>query len=120
MKRAFVVAALLASAAVGQELTADEVRSVAQHAASSIGSRGVAIAVTNRQGDILALFRTPGAPDTAIGNFGASVDTAELAVALARTASFFSNNQAPLSSRTPGPCGPRKPWMRPGDGRKPL
>ena len=61
---------------------------------------GVAIAVTNRQGDILALFRTPDAPDTAIGNFGASVDTNELAVALARTASFFSNNQAPLSSRT--------------------
>ena len=92
--------ALLAGAAFGQELTADEVRSVVEHAASSIGSQGVAIAVTNRQGDILALFRTPGAPDTAIGNFGASVDTNELAVALARTASFFSNNQAPLSSRT--------------------
>jgi uncharacterized protein GlcG (DUF336 family) len=60
----------------------------------------MAIAVTNRQGDILALFRTPGVPDTSIGNFGASVDTNELAVALARTASFFSNNQAPLSSRT--------------------
>jgi len=60
----------------------------------------MAIAVTNRRGDILGLFRTPGAPDTATGNFGASVDTNELAVALARTASFFSNNQAPLSSRT--------------------
>jgi uncharacterized protein GlcG (DUF336 family) len=87
-------------AALGQELTADEVRSVVEHAASSVGSHGLAIAVTNRQGDILALFRAPGAPDTAIGNFGAGVDTNELAVALARTASFFSNNQAPLSSRT--------------------
>lgn len=100
MKPAILVAALLTGAVFGQELTADEVRSVAQHAASSIGSRGVAIAVTNRRGDILGLFRTPGAPDTGIGNFGASVDTNELAVALARTASFFSNNQAPLSSRT--------------------
>jgi len=34
------------------------------------------------------------------GNFGAQADVNEVAVALARTASFFSNNQAPLSSRT--------------------
>jgi uncharacterized protein GlcG (DUF336 family) len=95
-----VFAAVPVSAAPGQELTADEVRSVVEHAASSAGSRGVAIAVTNRRGDILALFRAPDTPDTATGNFGASVDTNEVAVALARTASFFSNNQAPLSSRT--------------------
>ena len=95
-----LLAVLLASAALGQELTADEVRSVVTHAASSVGSRGMAIAVTNRQGDILGLFRATGTPDTSIGNFGVSVDTNELAVALARTASFFSNNQAPLSSRT--------------------
>jgi uncharacterized protein GlcG (DUF336 family) len=102
VKRLLIVGLLTlgAGATFGQELTADEVRSVAQHAASSVGSPGMAIAVTNRQGDILALFRAPGAPDTAIGNFGASIDTNELAVALARTASFFSNNQAPLSSRT--------------------
>lgn len=92
--------ACAACAAFGQELTADEVRSVIEHAASSVGSRNIAIAVTNRQGNILALFRTPGVPDTTPGNFGVSVDTNELAVALARTASFFSNNQAPLSSRT--------------------
>jgi uncharacterized protein GlcG (DUF336 family) len=96
----FLLTVMVACAALGQELTVDEVRSVVEHAASSVGSRGLAIAVTNRQGDILALFRTPDAPDTAIGNFGASVDASELAVALARTASFFSNNQAPLSSRT--------------------
>src|SRR5262249_55588830 len=33
-------------------------------------------------------------------NFGAIVDSHELAVALARTAALFSNDQAPLSSRT--------------------
>jgi uncharacterized protein GlcG (DUF336 family) len=99
----FLLALLLAhcaGVAFGQELTADEVRSVVEHAASSVGSGGLAIAVTNRQGNILAVFRTPGAPNTAIGNFGVSVDTNELAVALARTASFFSSNQAPISSRT--------------------
>jgi uncharacterized protein GlcG (DUF336 family) len=92
--------ALAALRIFGQELTADEVRSVVEHTASSVGSQGMVISVTNRRGDILAVFRTPNAPDTAIGNFGASVNTNELAVALARTASFFSNNQAPLSSRT--------------------
>src|SRR4029077_11272038 len=51
-------------------------------------------------GNILAVFQTSGAPATATGNFGASVDSNELAVALARTAALFSNDQAPLSSRT--------------------
>ncbi len=97
----YVLFALATLGIFGQELTADEVRSVVEHAASSAKARrGVAISVTNRRGDILAVFRTPNAPDTAIGNFSASVDTNELAVALARTAAFFSNNQAPLSSRT--------------------
>jgi uncharacterized protein GlcG (DUF336 family) len=57
-------------------------------------------AVADRAGNILAVFRNPTAPVTAIGNYGAMVDANELAVALARTAAFFSNNQAPLSSRT--------------------
>src|SRR5260370_27921613 len=46
------------------------------------------------------IFRGTGTPATSLGNFGKQVDTNELAVALARTASFFSNNKAPLSSRT--------------------
>jgi uncharacterized protein GlcG (DUF336 family) len=58
------------------------------------------IAVVDRGGRILAVFETPGAPATGVGNFGASVNARELAIALARTAGFFSNNQAPLSSRT--------------------
>jgi len=58
------------------------------------------IAVTDRTGNVLAVFRKPDAPATAPGNFGAAVDTNELAVALARTGAFFSNSQAPLSSRT--------------------
>jgi uncharacterized protein GlcG (DUF336 family) len=80
-------------------LTGHDVQAVVQAAAQSVNAP-MAIAVTDRQGNILALFRTPGAPLTATGNFGAAVDTNELAVALARTGAFFSNSQAPLSSRT--------------------
>jgi uncharacterized protein GlcG (DUF336 family) len=58
------------------------------------------IAVVDRSGVPLAVYRKPGAAATAIGNFGATVNVNDLAVALARTAAFFSNNQAPLSSRT--------------------
>src|SRR5262245_6756387 len=71
-----------------QGLTSAEVQSVVQGAASSVDTPLV-IAVTDRGGNILALFRKPGAPATATGNFGATVDTNELAVALARTASYF-------------------------------
>jgi uncharacterized protein GlcG (DUF336 family) len=81
------------------ELTAADVQAVVASAASSVDAPTV-IAVTDRVGNILAVFRKPGAPATAIGNFSAVVDSNELAVALARTGAFFSNNQAPLSSRT--------------------
>jgi uncharacterized protein GlcG (DUF336 family) len=80
-------------------LTASDVQSVLQSAAQSLNA-GMSIAVTDRQGNILGVFQTPGAPATSIGNFGAAVDTNELAIAVARTTGFFSNNQAPLTSRT--------------------
>ncbi len=80
-------------------LTAADVQSVVQNAAASVNVPMV-IAVTDRQGNILAVFQTPGAPATAAANFGIQADSNEVAVALARTASFFSNSQAPLSSRT--------------------
>ena len=81
-------------------LTAADVDAVIQHAAASVNSEALIIAVTDRQGDILAVYRKPGAPAAALANFGVQADANEVAVALARTASFFSNNQAPLSSRT--------------------
>ncbi len=58
------------------------------------------LAVTDRSGRPLGVFQKSGAPATAIGNFSVTVSSNELAVALARTAAFFSNDQAPLSSRT--------------------
>lgn len=80
-------------------LSAADVCAAIVNAASAVDSPLV-IAVTDRQGDVLAVYRKKGAPATAIGNYGQTVDANELAVALARTASFFSNNQAPLTSRT--------------------
>ncbi len=80
-------------------LTATDVEAVVQHAAASLNAPLV-VAVTDRQGHILAVFRKHGAPATATANFGVQADTNEVAVALARTAGFFSNSQAPLSSRT--------------------
>src|SRR5215470_20335682 len=80
-------------------LSATEVDTVVQNAVLSVNVP-IVVAVTDRTGTILAVFDTPGAPATSIGNFGAIVDSHELAVALARTAALFSNDQAPLSSRT--------------------
>jgi len=80
-------------------LTSADIEKVIQQAAASVNAPMV-IAVTDRQGDILAIYRKPGAPATAKANFGMTADSNEVAVALARTASFFSNSQAPLSSRT--------------------
>src|ERR1700722_2079145 len=81
-------------------LTSGDVVSVVQAAAASVNSDAMVIAVTDRQGDILAIYKNPSPPATSAANFGAQADTKEVAVALARTAGFFSNDQAPLSSRT--------------------
>jgi uncharacterized protein GlcG (DUF336 family) len=81
-------------------LTAGDVTTLVQAAAQAADANTMVIAVVDRAGNILAVFRKPAAPTLAPGNFGAQVDANELAVSLARTAAFFSNNQAPLSSRT--------------------
>jgi len=81
-------------------LTAADVSAVVAAAASSVNSDAMVIAVTDRQGDVLAVYQKPNAPATSAANFGVQADSKEVAVALARTAGFFSNDQAPLSSRT--------------------
>ncbi len=84
-------------------LTKLEVMSIVQNAALAVDGGTMAIAVVDRRGDVLAVYNKPGVvPGTTkdIGNFGTPVDVDDLAVALARTAAYFSNDQAPLSSRT--------------------
>ncbi|HEU5452246.1 MAG TPA: heme-binding protein [Terriglobales bacterium] len=80
-------------------LTAADVQAVVQNAGQSVDAP-IVISVSDRSGNVLAVFRKTGAPATATGNFGATVNADDLAVSLARTAAFFSNDQAPLSSRT--------------------
>src|ERR1700733_5394101 len=81
-------------------LTSSDVSAVVDAAASSVNSEAMVIAVTDRQGDILAIYEKPSAPPTSAANFGIAADSKEVAVAMARTARFFSNDQEPLSSRT--------------------
>ena len=74
------------------------------NAASAVDA-GMVIAVTDRQGDVLAVYQKKGAPTQTRPNYGQEktvprADANEVAVALARTASFFSNDNAPLTSRT--------------------
>src|SRR5438445_6830840 len=82
-----------------QALQAADVQNIVQAAANSVNVDMV-VAVVDRAGFVLGVFRTQNAPATAIGNFGQVQDANDVAVALARTGAFFSNDQAPLSSRT--------------------
>ena len=83
----------------GNILTAAEVQSIATAAAASIGVP-LTIAISDRRGEILAVYNTFGGPTITTGNFSTTVPADEEAAALARTAAYFSNDQAPLSSRT--------------------
>jgi uncharacterized protein GlcG (DUF336 family) len=83
-----------------ESLTQADVQMLVQAAAMAAQSNTMAIAVVDRLGRILAVYKQPGAPASLPGNFGAPIPPDELAVSLARTGAFFSNDQAPLSSRT--------------------
>jgi uncharacterized protein GlcG (DUF336 family) len=83
-----------------ETLTQADVQMLVQAAATSADADSMAIAVVDRLGRILAVYKGPAAPATLPGNFGTMISPDELAVSLARTGAFFSNDQAPLSSRT--------------------
>jgi uncharacterized protein GlcG (DUF336 family) len=82
-----------------QPLQIADVQKIAQAAVNS-ANVDMVVAIVDRGGFVLGVYRTQNAPATAVGNFNVTVDANDLAVALARTGAFFSNNQAPLSSRT--------------------
>ena len=81
-------------------LSAADVSALVQAAAQAADPNTMVIAVVDRAGRVLGVYHKPAAPTLVAGNFGALVDASELAVSLARTGAFFSNDQAPLSSRT--------------------
>ena len=86
-----------------QPLSAADVDSIVQTAVNSINVDMV-VAVVDRAGIVLGVFRTgvfnSQNPPMVPGNFGVMTKADDVAVALARTGAFFSNDQAPLSSRT--------------------
>jgi len=82
-----------------QALQSADVQNIVTAAANSVNVDMV-VAVVDRAGFVLGVFRTQNAHATSIGNFGQAQNANDVAVALARTGAFFSNNQAPLSSRT--------------------
>lgn len=73
-----------------QILTAGDVNALINAAASALNDNTLAIAVVDRTGQILGVYTRP----------GAGARTPDVAVSLARTTAFFSNDEAPLSSRT--------------------
>jgi uncharacterized protein GlcG (DUF336 family) len=81
-------------------LTATDVDTIVRAAAASTSPTTAVIAVVDRAGNVLALYRKPDAPLTVTGNFGSQTSTNDVAIGLARTGAFFSNDQAPLPSRT--------------------
>jgi uncharacterized protein GlcG (DUF336 family) len=82
-----------------QALQVADVQKIVTAAENSVNADMV-VAVVDRAGFVLGVFRTQNAPASSIGNFGQTQNANDVAVALARTGAFFSNNQAPLSSRT--------------------
>jgi uncharacterized protein GlcG (DUF336 family) len=71
-------------------LSAGEVDAIVKAAASALNVDTATIAVVDRAGRVLGVFRQP----------RASANNDDLAVGTARTAAFFSHDMAPLSSRT--------------------
>ena len=88
------------SASTTVTLTSVDVDSIVHAAAAATSPTTAVIAVVDRAGNILALYRKPDAPLTVAGNFGTQTSTNDVAIGLARTGAFFSNDQAPLPSRT--------------------
>lgn len=76
--------------AAGTTLSAAEVQQIVSNAAAASADQRMTVAVVDRLGSVLSIYAKPQAP----------AGDAERAVALARTAAFFSNDTAPLSSRT--------------------
>ncbi len=89
--------------ATAPTLASDDVRALLEHAARAV-DRDLVVAVTDRPGNILGVaanFPIDGAACTAPNPTpGSDCANASFAVQLARTASFFSADQTPLTSRS--------------------
>src|SRR5204863_9591000 len=88
-------------AATAPTLERDEVRSLMEHAARAV-DRDLVVAVTDRRGTILGVAANfpidAAACESPVPPAGSDCANASFAVQLARTASFFSADQTPLTS----------------------
>ncbi len=75
-------------------LSEADVAAIIVRAVLSVDAPDLHVAVTDRTGDVLGAFSTTAVDATDVQ------DADNIAQSLARTTSFFSNSQAPLSSRT--------------------
>src|ERR1700730_1864241 len=89
-----------ASTSTTVTLSSSDVDSIVHAAAAATSPTTAVIAVVDRAGNVLAVYRKPDAPLTVTGNFGIQTSTNDIAIGLARTGAFFSSDQAPLPSRT--------------------
>jgi uncharacterized protein GlcG (DUF336 family) len=80
-------------------LTAQDVTTIVNNALASVNAPMV-VAVVDRGGNILAVYKADANAPLMSMNLGKMVYSDDLAVGLARTAAYFSNDAAPLSSRT--------------------
>lgn len=80
-------------------LTAADVQSIVTAAAASVNVP-LEIAVSDRSGNILAVYGKANAPAISLANYSEMEPSGEVAAALARSAAYFSNDQAPISTRT--------------------
>ena len=82
------------------QLVADEVRTLLDRAAAASASEDAIIAVVDRGGRILGVKVEGGVAPELVQDPAQLTFAIDGAVAKARTAAFFANNEAPLTSRT--------------------
>jgi uncharacterized protein GlcG (DUF336 family) len=81
-------------------LTAADVEQLLERAAAASSSNDAIIAIVDRNGRILGVRVESGVDPAILNDNEKLVFSVDGAVSLARTAAFFSSNQAPLTSRT--------------------
>src|SRR5437879_5050739 len=86
--------------AADPQLTPSEVKALLDRASGASSSRDAIIAVVDRGGHILGVRVEDGVSPTITGNVANLTFAIDGAVAEARTAAFFANDNAPLTSRT--------------------
>jgi len=90
----------LPTAAPQEALTADEVNTLIQRATGATASTDGIVVVVDRNGRILGVNVGSGVASEITSDPSMLVFAIDGAVSLARTAAFFGNNAAPLTSRT--------------------